>query len=95
MNQSAVIGGGLIGGFLLYLAMNNRLSVYWSILLGKGGGSSGGGSSGGSGSTTPTPAAPKDYGGGLVQPTSPFNPFGVPIPVPGAGIQTTPGMQGN
>jgi hypothetical protein len=57
MNQSEVIGGALIGGFLLYLAMNKRLGTYWAIMTGAGG-------SGGSGSAAAaTPPATTGQGG--------------------------------
>lgn len=37
MSQSEVIGAVLIAGFILWLAINKKLSVYWSLLLGGGG----------------------------------------------------------
>jgi hypothetical protein len=112
MSQSELIGGALIGGFVLYLAMNNRLQAYWSILMGAGAGAGAGaptapatppGSSPAPGSSPGVTRGPgagtapgnTGAGGTLVQPTSPFNPLGMPLPVPGVGLQLTPGMQGN
>jgi hypothetical protein len=34
MSQTSLLVGTLLGAFVLYLAMNNRLSVYWSLLTG-------------------------------------------------------------
>jgi hypothetical protein len=34
MSQSELLGAVLIAGFLLWLAINKRLGVYWSLLLG-------------------------------------------------------------
>lgn len=34
MNQSAIIGGALLGGFALFLAARDRLSVYGRVLWG-------------------------------------------------------------
>jgi hypothetical protein len=36
MSQSEWLAAILIAGFVLWLAMNNRLGVYWSLLLGGG-----------------------------------------------------------
>jgi hypothetical protein len=36
MSQSEWIGAILIAGFILWLAITQRLSAYWSILLGGG-----------------------------------------------------------
>jgi hypothetical protein len=33
-NQSTIWLGALLAMFILYLAMNNRLAVYWSLLTG-------------------------------------------------------------
>ena len=34
VSQATVMIGSLVGGFVLYLALNNRLAVYWGLLLG-------------------------------------------------------------
>ncbi len=34
MGQSELLAASLAGGFLLYLAMNNRLAAYWALLTG-------------------------------------------------------------
>lgn len=51
MSQSSLMIASLLGGFLVYLAMNGKLAAYWSILIG------GGSSSASTGATTTTPAA--------------------------------------
>jgi hypothetical protein len=44
VSQSSVIAAALIGGFLLWLALNGKLAAYWSILTGGGApGAAGGG----------------------------------------------------
>jgi hypothetical protein len=58
MSQSGVIVASLVGGFILWLALQGRLGAYWTLLA--GGGSkgataaptgSGGGSGGGGGNS--------------------------------------------
>jgi hypothetical protein len=87
MNQSGVLVSALAGGFVLYLAAQGKLGAYWSLLTG------GGGSTTTASPTTSTlpGTAPGNTGAGgtLVQPQGPNS------LVPGAGIQITPGMQGN
>jgi hypothetical protein len=39
MSQSTVLVGVLLGAFVVYLAMGNRLNAYWSILTGSAAGS--------------------------------------------------------
>lgn len=34
MSQSSVMFAALIGGFVVYLMINQKLAVYWSILIG-------------------------------------------------------------
>ena len=36
MSQSALMVGALVAGFILYLAIKQRLGAYWSILIGGG-----------------------------------------------------------
>jgi hypothetical protein len=36
MSQSTVLVGALIGGFAVWLALNQKLGAYWSILIGGG-----------------------------------------------------------
>jgi hypothetical protein len=38
VSQSTILVGSLLGAFVVYLAMNNRLSVYWGILSGSAAG---------------------------------------------------------
>lgn len=78
MSQSEVLGAVLIAGFLLFLAMNQRLKAYWSILL--GGTPSGGGTPAtaapGTSSTAP-PSAGSVLGGAVGNALKNFgNPFG-------------------
>lgn len=41
MPQSGVIVAALMGGFVLWLALNNKLLAYWTILVGGAPGSGG------------------------------------------------------
>ena len=50
MSQSAVMVGALIGGFVVFLALQQKLGVYWAILIG------GGSSATTPAATTPTPS---------------------------------------
>jgi hypothetical protein len=50
MSQSGLMVAALIGGFIVFIAMQGKLATYWSILLG-------GGAATGSTSTTTTPSA--------------------------------------
>lgn len=49
MSQSGLMIASLLAGFVVYLAIKQRLGVYWSILIGGGAAAS---------STTPTAIAP-------------------------------------
>lgn len=57
ISQSGFVMGALIAGFVLWLALNQRLGTYWNILIG-GAGSSAGGAAGGSGTTWIIPPMP-------------------------------------
>jgi hypothetical protein len=48
VNQSGYIVAALLGGFVLWLAVQGKLQAYWSLLVGGSGGTP----------TTPTPTAP-------------------------------------
>lgn len=37
-SQATIVVGALLFGFVLWLAVNNRLATYWAILIGQGGG---------------------------------------------------------
>ena len=54
MGQSELLASALAGGFLLYLAMNNRLAAYWALLTG---GAPAAPASAASAAATPTTAA--------------------------------------
>lgn len=71
MSQSAIIVGAVIAMFVLYLAMNNRLNYYWSVLAGSPAGSTAPGAATAPGSPTGTTSPPSHY---LVPPVK--NPFG-------------------
>jgi hypothetical protein len=60
MTQSGWIAAALIVGFVLWLAMNDRLQSYWSLLIGGGAAPAAGGTSSATSSpasATKTPAA--------------------------------------
>jgi len=40
VGQSELLAGALVGGFVLYLAMQNRLATYWALLTGGASGAS-------------------------------------------------------
>jgi hypothetical protein len=37
-SQATIVVGALLAGWVLWLAVNNKLGVYWAILTGGGGG---------------------------------------------------------
>lgn len=41
INQSTLIVGALLAGFVIWLAVNNRFGAYYNILVGPGGGTAG------------------------------------------------------
>lgn len=67
MNQSGLLAGALIAGFLLWLAMQGRLQAYYSLLIGGG--------TGGGGSTPPTvdQLIPHPLGGTTTNPATPLD----------------------
>jgi hypothetical protein len=69
MSQSEWLGAVLIAGFIVWLAMNQRLSVYWSILL--GGGGTTGGTTGGSATPAQATAAPATAAPAAAAPAAP------------------------
>lgn len=87
MSQSGLMVAALLGGFVVFLALQGKLANYWSILLGGGASATSSTSSGtttpavpstGSGSTssgstgsTTTPANPFSFLGGTANPTAP------------------------
>jgi hypothetical protein len=86
VTQSGWIAAALIAGFLLWLALQNRLGAYWSILSGGGGGGSSGAGSG----NQPAPLIPA-YPGAVPSVTKPtigniFGDFFGPT-----GLFSTPG----
>jgi hypothetical protein len=80
VNQSEVLGGALIAGFLIYLAMTKRLGVYWKILTG---GTASGGTAASSGGTGTGNVAGGILGGGVTYPSG--------IAAQGVGSQGTAG----
>jgi hypothetical protein len=77
MSQSGLMVAALLGGFVVFLAMQGKLGNYWSILM--GGGASAPSTSSGSGTTTPAPSPSTGSGGsggsGSTSPTTPASPF--------------------
>jgi hypothetical protein len=70
MSQSGLMVAALIGGFVVFVAMQGKLSTYWSILLGGG-------------ASAATPGATPSVPGASSSPTtssssSATNPFGLP-----------------
>lgn len=74
MSQSAILTGALLAAFVVWLAMNGRLSAYWAILTGSAAGA------GGTSSTGTTPSVLNPTG---TPPGTLLNPF-----APGAGTGT-------
>lgn len=64
MNQSSLMAGALLAGFVVYLAMNGKLAAYWSILIGGGSGSAAS-SATGSGSAATSSSTSTASAGGL------------------------------
>lgn len=58
LSQGTVVLGALLFGFVLWLAVNQRLGTYWSILIGGGGTAASGGGSQPAPQTSPTQPAP-------------------------------------
>ena len=65
MSQSAVMVGALIGGFVVFLALQQKLGVYWAILIG------GGSSATTPAATTPTPSTTTTSPSATPSPTIP------------------------
>jgi hypothetical protein len=87
MSQSEIIAGALFGAFVVYLAMNGKLSAYWSVLMG-------GTPSGGSGAAAPPSGGTTGSGGStLPKPGSSGRPTFQVIPdlpgLPGSGLTIT------
>jgi hypothetical protein len=83
LSQSGLMVAALLGGFVVFLALQGKLGNYWSILLGGGASATSSTSSGtttpatpstgsgstGSGSTAPS-ASPFNFLGGTANPTA-------------------------
>ena len=54
VSNSAFVVGALLAGFVLWLALNNRLGTYWNLLIGGGGSGTSGSGGSGSGSSSPS-----------------------------------------
>jgi hypothetical protein len=85
MTQSGWIAAALLLGFALWLAMQNKLGAYWSILVG--------GSTGGTTPAAPQPAAAQSSGmaPGMIGGGNPASPggSGAPFVQPGSATGTT------
>jgi hypothetical protein len=80
MSQSGLIGATLIAGFVLWLAMNKKLTAYWAILMGGAPGSGGTRAPGpqiGSGGTGPQSGPGASAGGA---PAANYTPVTTPPP---------------
>lgn len=86
--QSTIWLGALLGMFVLYLAMNNRLAVYWSLLTGGTGAAVSGATQPGS---TTTPSTGDTSGGSgsagrlYISPGTPSSPSSTDTPAPNQG----------
>ena len=76
MSQSGLMVAALLGGFVVFLALQNKLGVYWSILLG-------GGASAAPPTTGTGNVASGILGGGVIAPSG--------IAAQGVGSQGTAG----
>lgn len=56
LSQGTIVVGVLLGAWVLWLAAQNKLLIYWQILMGQGGAQQAGGSTGGATTTAPSPA---------------------------------------
>ena len=76
MSQSALMVAALIGGFVVFVAMQGKLGNYWSILLGGGAGASATTPA----ATTTTPSTTTTAPGATTPSTTATtaNPFGLP-----------------
>jgi hypothetical protein len=72
MSQSGLMVAALLGGFVVFLAMQGKLQNYWSILLG------GGASSTATTGTTTAPATTTAPGATTTSPTPTTSLFGLP-----------------
>jgi len=84
MSQSAILGGALAAMFIIYLAMNGRLQLYWALLT--GGSSAPRTASGGVQTGASTPG--QQPGGTTTFFSSPFSAFTTPsqTTAPGSNI---------
>ena len=75
MSQSGLMVAALVGGFIVFVAMQGKLANYWSILL--GGGASSAGSATTPSTTTPSTTTPSTTTPSTTSPTLPAigNPF--------------------
>jgi hypothetical protein len=81
MSQSTLLVGAVFAAFILYLALNKRLGVYWSLLTG----GTGSGSGSGSGFTLPWYLSPTL---GIPPYQAPSAPLGQSPQTPLAGFGT-------
>lgn len=76
LSQGTVVVGAIFGAWILWLAVNNKLIVYWQILTGAGGAQAGSG-----GGTTAPAAIPGTGSGGAGQ--APGSDPTAPMVIPG------------
>jgi hypothetical protein len=61
VSQSTIVVGALLAAFIIWLAVNNRLGVYYNVVVGGGGGT-------GTGGASPNPRPWWDIGPGISNP---------------------------
>lgn len=76
-SQSSWLAGALVAGFILYLAANQRLGVYWSLLTGGGAASSTAGTTS-TGVAASTALAAGVAGGAMAGPSQSLNVLAAP-----------------
>ena len=76
MSQSGLMLAALIGGFVVWLMMNQRLSAYWSILIGGGSSATATPTTGGSTTIIPPLISGAPNSGLTFKWTNPFGPGG-------------------
>ena len=74
MSQSGLMVAALIGGFIVYLAMQGKLGTYWTLMTGGGGSSAA--STASPAATTTSPSATTTSPASTTATTA--NPFGLP-----------------
>jgi hypothetical protein len=69
MSQSSILVGALLAAFILYLAINKRLGVYWSLLTGGTGQQAAANAAAVAAAASNNPVVTSPSGGPAMQPT--------------------------